>query len=59
MSGLTRDRPALRQLLDACRTGHANLVVVTDFARISRNIALLIEVIAELDEMGVTVKVIH
>jgi len=31
MIGLTRDRAALREVLDACRAGPTNLVVVTDF----------------------------
>ncbi len=51
--------PALQQLLDACRAGHANLVVVTDVSRFSRNLALRVEVIAQLQEMGAGIKVIH
>lgn len=57
-SGLI-EPPDLQQLPYACRAGHANLVVVTDVSRFSRNLALRVEVIAQLQEMGVGIKVIH
>ncbi len=59
MTGLTRDRAALREVLEACRAGPTNLVVVTDLSRINRNTPLLFELAAKLDGMGVRGKVIH
>jgi len=52
-TGKHTDRPALQQLLSACRQGAHNLLVVYRLDRLSRDATAAIKLILELDELGV------
>jgi len=55
MSGLQFDRPGLTRLLEACRSGEVDVVVVTDHARISRDLTVLLALLERLESLGVRV----
>lgn len=55
ISGLTRNRPALDRLLQACRAGQANVVVMTHTARLFRSISLSLALFEELTAMNVRI----
>ena len=57
VSGLKLDRDALQKLLKVLREG--DIVVVKDYARISRNLLQLIEITKSIYQAGATHKVIN
>ncbi len=55
ISGLKFDRPGLTRLLEACRGGEVDVVVVTDHARISRDLTALLALLERLESLGIRV----
>lgn len=55
ISGMTSTRPALGRLIQTCRDGQADVVVVTDTARLARNMVLFLTLVKKLRTMDVRV----
>lgn len=54
LSGASRDRPALRDMIDFCREG--DVVTVHSLDRLGRDIRDLLNIVEELNEKGVAVE---
>jgi site-specific DNA recombinase len=56
VSGAKESRPELDRLLNACRAGEVEVVVVTKHDRFARSLLNALLLMRDLDEMGVTVE---
>jgi DNA invertase Pin-like site-specific DNA recombinase len=56
VSGAKESRPELDRLLDACRAGEVEVVVVTKHDRFARSLLNALLLMRDLDEMGVVVE---
>jgi DNA invertase Pin-like site-specific DNA recombinase len=54
-----KNRPQLTALREAARQGQFDTVVVLDYDRLARNQALVMELLTELEQHGVTVESIR
>ena len=52
-SGTTRNRPALKRMMEDCRKGNIHAVVCWKLDRIFRSLRNMIDTVAELQELGI------
>jgi site-specific DNA recombinase len=57
ISGLTKERPGLNGLMNACRNDQVNVVVVTDLSRLAREVSLSLALLKQLKAMNIQVVV--
>lgn len=54
ISGTRDDRPGWQQVINMCRNGEADAVVVASFTRFARSVQSIVAVTDQLTEMGIT-----
>ncbi len=59
VSGVTLERPALKQLISDCEVGKVQMVLVADLERIARNTTLLISALDKFQNLGIQVLCIN
>jgi DNA invertase Pin-like site-specific DNA recombinase len=59
VSGALASRPGLDQLIDACRRGDVDVVVVARLDRVGRSLRHLSATLGELDDLGVQLVSVH
>lgn len=54
-SGLNENRPAYRKMLSDAKLGKYDIILVSDFSRISRSVFTLLKVKKALENMGIKI----